>query len=367
MDGQRELAEREVTAVAPASVPAGAPHPLLALQRAAGNASVCRLVSQLRVARDAPGGTMTPPVAVGGLTDSEGNAVDTTGLPHLTAVPAAATWHKGIAQALPPDPLATFAGLYKQCTAIAAEQAAFAASLKGDMKYWFARVYMFVTLNELKQIDAGTYQYPLMKMQEVVAFHATYKQNLDRWRSGAKGKVESNWKAAFGAAEAMNDGSYVRTKAMEIMAALLPSMEAHIRFDLPRAVAAVYERNYAPIPGLSLALFKPDFDAMSVVFERAAADLSPEIKAACWMVDPGYSQTLRDVGFPAIFHVGIERQLTWEKAALIYDAHKKGILAQPDIQKRLKANIIGAHPNTGPDTFEVDDIKVEDYDWNAQP
>ena len=142
---------REVTAVAPARrCRRRAASAAWLLQRAAGNASVCRLVSQLRVARDAPGGTMTPPVAVGGLTDSEGNAVDTTGLPHLTAVPAAATWHKGIAQALPPDPLATFAGLYKQCTAIAAEQAAFAASLKGDMKYWFARVYMFVTTQRVQ-------------------------------------------------------------------------------------------------------------------------------------------------------------------------------------------------------------------------
>ena len=147
------------------------------------------------------------------------------------------------------------------------------------------------------------------------------------WRSGAKGKVESNWKAAFGAAEAMNDGSYVRTKAMEIMAALLPSMEAHIRFDLPRAVAAVYERNYAPIPGLSLALFKPDFDAMSVVFELAAADLSPEIKAACWMVDPGLQPDTSRRRVPGHLPRRDRAPIDLGEGGAILDAHKKGILA----------------------------------------
>jgi hypothetical protein len=249
--------------------------------------------------------------------------------------------------------------------AVAGEQATAAAALKGDMKYWFARVYQFVTEEELKQVDGGLYEYPLMKLQEVLAFHATYKRNLDSWRAGAKTGVEPNWAKAFAAAEALNAGSYVRPRSMEVMDALLPSMQAHIRFDLPRAIAQVYLDNYASIPGLSISLFKKDFDAMNIVFQRASDRLVPEVKAESYFFDPGASQSLQDIGFPFIFHIGIERQLAWEKAELLAaSAHSRG---NADMNRRLRGYIIGAHPNTGTAHFEVDSDQIDDYDWNAQP
>jgi hypothetical protein len=206
-----------------------------------------------------------------------------------------------------------------------------------------------------------------MKMQEVLAFHATYKQNIENWRAGAKSLVEPNWVAAFSAAEALNGGSYVQSKSVEIVHALLPSFQAHIRFDLPRAIASVYERNYAGIPGLSPSLFKPDYDAMNVVFQRASDAIGPEIYDACWYVDPGAYGPLRTVGFPWMFDIKLERELTWDKAARIIDAHLKGILAQPAVQNELKAAILGAAPDSVDESFEVGDITVENYDWNAQP
>jgi hypothetical protein len=305
----------------------------LRLQRTVGNASVCRLLSR------EPAGA--------------------------TAAPATPTWHKGLDAALPPDPQGAFDRLHKRVAAIAVEQAADAAAMKGDMKYWFARVYSFVTKRELAQIDAGAYQYPLMKMQQVIGFHSTYKRNLDSWRAGAKSTVEPNWKHAFTAAEDLNGGSYLQTRSLEIMNALLPAFQAHIRFDLPRAIAGAYLDNYASIPGLPISVFKPDFDAMDVVFEKASADVVPEIKAQVWYVDPGYSQTLQDLGFPFIFHIGIERRLAWEKAELLAaSAHSR---TAADMNKRLRGYIIGAHPNTGTEHFKVDGDQVDDFDWNAAP
>ena len=156
-------------------------------------------------------------------------------------------------------------------------------------------------------------------------------------------------------------------ESVEILNSLLPSFQAHIRFDLPRAIASVYEREYAGIPNLSPSIFKPDFEAMSVVFNLASAAVGPEIAAACGYVDPGASAWLRDFGFPWMFDIALERRLTWDKAGLIIDAHLKGIITQPDVQRQLKAAIFASDPASAGDTFEVDDITVELYDWNSQP
>jgi Family of unknown function (DUF5995) len=305
---------------------------LLRLQATAGNAAVGRLLARQPVATLAP------------------------------AVPA---WHKGLAAALPADPQGEYDRLHKACEDAGRKQAADAAALKGDMKYWFARVYQFVTEEELKQVDAGRYEYPLMKMQEVLAFHATYQRNLDSWRAGRTADVEPNWAKAFAAAEAMNTGSYLQPRSMEILDALLPAMQAHIRFDLPRAIAQVYLDDYAHIPGMSISLFKKDFDAMNIVFERASNRLLPEVKAESYFFDPGASQTLQDFGFPLIFHIGIERQLAWEKAELLAEsAHSR---SNADMNRRLRGYIVGAHPNTGTAHFEVDGDRIDTYDWNAKP
>ena len=42
-----------------------------------------------------------------------------------------------------------------------------------------ARVYGFVTQYTLDDIDNGTYQYPHMKMQQIIHFHETYERNLE--------------------------------------------------------------------------------------------------------------------------------------------------------------------------------------------
>ena len=193
-------------------------------------------------------------------------------------------------QLLPINPNASYTALRARIVAIQAEQLAIANSLKGDMKYWFAKVYYFVTTHELAAIDAGTYLYPHMKMQEVVQFQAAYKSNLDAWQAGNKAKVEAHWKAAFGAADSENGGTWYKPRSMELMNALLPSMQAPIRFDLPRAIAACYVLHYAGIPGTSIGDFKADFDGMgpdspsSSVYPRSVSTRSrrrPSSQARC--------------------------------------------------------------------------------------
>jgi hypothetical protein len=251
-----------------------------------------------------------------------------------------------------------------------------------DMKYWFAKVYHFVTLNELQAIDAGTYDYPLMKMQEVIGFEATYQHNLDAWREGRKADVESNWKAAFSSAEHARDTSFtdvlqdlatnglLSRKSQEVLRAMLPSMEAHIRFDLPRAIAAAFEEHYQGITGLNLSDFRADFNKMGPVFEKAQNDLNPEIDAYSNQdirPDPGSWHWLQGVGFPFIFNIPLERQQAWEKTGAIVSGHERGITSQPGMERRLESYIHGAHPGSGVDAFTVAGTDVTDYNWNQQP
>lgn len=259
-------------------------------------------------------------------------------------------------QLLPLNPNASFAALRDECVQVLHAQEATAARLKGNAKYWFARVYYFVTLHELENIDRGVYQYPHMKMQEVIHFNTTYATNLAAWESSRR--AEPDWQTAFSAAESSDSWA---SASLSIKNALLPAMEAHIRFDLPRAIAAVYNLHYAGLPGASPDEFRRDFFAMASVFDRANEDLSAEIDDAGTNWNPLNWQPFADLAFPFIFSVGLEREMAWEKARLIISSGGSSTATE----RRLHTYLRAAHPNLDP--FEVDDRIIRGYDWQHQP
>ena len=317
-----------------------------------------------------PAGSIAPPTSEPHV-DAEGNKiVEDGGHWHLAEVPKSLSFPIAGGykyQLLPINPNAAYAALHARVLAIQAEQLAYAISLRGDMKYWFAKVYYFVTTHEIRSIDAGIYQYPHMKMQEVVHFHAAYKTNLDAWRAGNKDKVEAHWKKAFGAAESEQGGTWYKPRSIELMNALLPSMQAHIRFDLPRALAACFVLHYAGIPGTEMGDFKSDFDGMGPVFDKAQASLLSEIKDDTWIIDPGRFGPVQDGGFPFIFNVPLERQHTYEKASRLAKGMQKGE-TNGEYVRAMRTSTKVAHPNSGTDDFSVDGTDVgNQFDWMNQP
>ncbi|MGA8115830.1 MAG: DUF5995 family protein [Actinocatenispora sp.] len=262
------------------------------------------------------------------------------------------------------DPV--FQEAHDRAVRAATEQLDYSEQLVGDGKYWFARVYHNVTTNELRMVAEGRYDDPLVKLRQVAAFHETYRQNLDGWLSGDHDSVEPNWRRAFAAAESMNGGSWFRPRSLEILKAVLPSLQAHIRFDLPRAIADVYERYYAD-EGRPLAEFAEDFFDMQPVFDVAAAELSGEIKAQSWPTDPGRLDLAQQVGMRTIFNVPGERTRAWEKALEIVAGHDEGITTQHDMQERLETYSRHTHPLSARGDHSVDGRQVSDYDWNDQP
>lgn len=318
-----------------------------------------------RVATPAWPPAPTPPEAyapTGGRRDAEGN---------ILAQSPAGTWYLAEApgridfpirdgydyRLLPPNPNGSYRALYAECLRVRDVQAAVATRLKGNGKYWFAKVYYYVTVHELEKLEDGAYQYPHMKMQEVIQFFNTYQANLATWE-GDRTSLEPNWAAAFSAAESAPNRY---SESLEVKNALLPSIEAHIRFDLPRAIAAVYTTHYAGVPGASLRAFQGDFYAMASVFDQANTDLSEEIDDAGTDFNPTNWQPAGDVAFPFLFSVSKEREMAWEKAEIIASSSRTGVGLDP----RLRSTMGAAHPNWSP--FDVDDSTIRGYDWLTQP
>jgi Ser/Thr protein kinase RdoA (MazF antagonist) len=243
----------------------------------------------------------------------------------------------------------------------------------GDGVGWFAKVYYYVTRFELEMIDGGHYTYPIMKLQEVVAFYDTYRVNLERWlESPTHPSLEPNWREAFQAARSAGDRWHA-LPSLEVMRELLPSIEAHIRFDLPRAIAAVFEAHYAQ-SGLALSAFKQDFDRMQIVFDRASEAVQKDIGAATERsspvrsrLDPGRSRLLQKYGFPFVFNTLTQRQFAWERAEDLVALHAQGLHDQAAIQRDLEDGHEVRHPFHPRDSFSVAGKHIDDYNWDGQP
>jgi Ser/Thr protein kinase RdoA (MazF antagonist) len=277
--------------------------------------------------------------------------------------------------AMPPDPNRVFQETHAEAVAAMDRLNDRAEELlaSGDGVGWFAKVYHYVTKFELEMIDGGHYTYPIMKLQEVVAFYDTYRVNLERWSDPARhAQLEPNWRAAFEAARSAGERWHA-FPSLEVMGELLPSIESHIRFDLPRAIAAVFEAHYAS-SGLELRAFKADFDRMQIVFDRASEAVQKDIARITGertpvrsRLDPGRSELLQKVGFPFVFNTPTERQYAWERAEDLVALHAQGLHDQPEMQRELESGHATRHPFALRDSFAVARRHIDSYDWNGQP
>ena len=108
----------------------------------------------------------------------------------------------------------------------------------------FPTVYYNVTQLEMQRLaDGGTFAYPVEHMEEMLDFFDAYKVNRDVWNSG--GIAEPHWQAAFNKAIAadLNPGWIAGWAAREV---LNSAIEAHVQYDLPRALRYSFENIFDP-------------------------------------------------------------------------------------------------------------------------
>ena len=169
--------------------------------------------------------------------------------------------------------------LYLEARAILDAQRAIAASLKGDGKYWFSKLYVFVTEEQLKHARTPDVEVPEWVLRIIPAFHRYYVQNLDRWSAGDHERTEAHWRRSFAVMDRADDDP------RETMRGMLLGAKAHIEEDLPRAFADVYLAHFHN--RASFARFRADFLSMGTLFERASLRLLEELPKS-WL-PPGLS------------------------------------------------------------------------------
>ncbi len=147
------------------------------------------------------------------------------------------------------------------------EQPALAESLRADPKYWFSRVYQFVTEEQLRFVaERATHRAWILRLLPV--FHRFYISNLEAHRAGKR--TEAAWRVAFGAMDRARNGDGVA-----VIKGLLLGVRAHIEEDLPRALAEVWSAHYRG--RCDYVRLRADYLRMADVFRVASSRLVAEM------------------------------------------------------------------------------------------
>ena len=155
--------------------------------------------------------------------------------------------------------------LHEQADAILAEQRSIADRLArdGDPKRWFARVYQYVTEEQLASLYSPRIDNPEWVLRLIPRFHDLYLRNLVSFERGEP--TDAPWRKAWGLAERAG-----RTGSSKDMGkALLLGVAAHIEADLPRALHATYAHHFAD--RCDYVYFRADYLRMADIF-RIASD-----------------------------------------------------------------------------------------------
>jgi hypothetical protein len=238
-----------------------------------------------------------------------------------------------------------------------------------DQRYWFAKVYYYVTQGELEEAAKGTFFYPSAVMQDVRYFEKIYADNVQAANEG--GDVEEHWAEAFRVA-ADNEGATASevaggilgylggglaagpagavggawlgaatASAVDAAESLVASMQAHIRFDLPRAIAWVFNQYYASMPGVQLGDFQHDYMSMIGIFDRAGAKMNEEIADHAGVPVDMMPRILQDTSMAYWFeaHMGAERADAWARAEELVDLGLAGEGPYEDTEEGLSGDV----------------------------
>ncbi|MBD2124762.1 DUF4157 domain-containing protein [Trichocoleus sp. FACHB-262] len=217
-----------------------------------------------------------------------------------------------------------------------------------DYRYWFAKVYSYVTENELKFAASNTFYYPSFVMASVLYFDKIYEDNFKAFDEGKK--VEEHWLSAFKearsrqgstwqqavmtvggvlAAGAATGGSgmlpggilgWAAGRVNDVVVSLTAAMKAHIRYDLPRSETWVFNSYYSHFPEAKLDNFRADFMSMSGVFDNAAQEMNGDMVKKLGIPDGAITwlmpQLVQDASMRLWFKADMaaERADTWQRA-----------------------------------------------------
>jgi hypothetical protein len=166
--------------------------------------------------------------------------------------------------------------LYEEAERVAAEQRVHADELflAKDPKRWFARVYQYVTEEQIRCCRQGIVTHVGWTLRVIPVFHRYYyDENYLPWVEGRQKDVGAHWIEAFEAMEGKRGKS--DDPRAPLFLGLKLAIVAHIQEDLPQALAKVYLRHYAN--RCSYQRYRADYILMADVFHKASARMMNNI------------------------------------------------------------------------------------------
>jgi len=198
-----------------------------------------------------------------------------------------------------------------------------------DNRYWFSKVYSWVTENELLEAANQTFYYPSFVMQSVRYFEQIYANNVAAADAGKA--IEDHWASAFRTAsdEAHDTADIwdgITLGMYQPILSLVESMKAHIRFDLPRAEAWVFNSYYAHMDNAQIDDFAADFNSMMGIFDRAGEKMNEEIDLHTLLPSNIMGRVLQDFAMDRWFDadMAMERADTWQRTKELVDSGNVG-------------------------------------------
>lgn len=191
-----------------------------------------------------------------------------------------------------------------------------------DLKWAFPYVYALVTHSVIHQFNASRFIFGQQVLRLVGNFYELYALNLQQWLTN--NNAEDPWKIAFRSPDYMRPYDPWGARSMAV---LLLSMYAHIRSDLPRALAYVFLKFYAngnnPMAGRQYVFddFKDDFNIMNKtvfpkVMDEIAKGNSQIIPSITTLIPSEWRYTL----FNKRVDLEKEREDAWQTGK-IYSSH----------------------------------------------
>lgn len=186
-----------------------------------------------------------------------------------------------------------------------------------DNKYWFAKLYQFITFEEINGVNQ--FRQPAFVMHFIPVFYGLYYDALTKWLQNNRATVHPLWATHF-TRSARPDNSSISAWAGGLRTSIVTAATAHIQGDMATAVERTYRSyvaKYCLAPAPRLDDFRSDFfESNRIMFERAKASLLLEAsRFGPLPVGPELGQFLFAKGEPLAGGLSVDEVYRWREQA----------------------------------------------------
>lgn len=223
-----------------------------------------------------------------------------------------------------------------------------------DSRWWFTNSYVRTTEGAIEEADAGNFGDAVFIFRLIAYFEKLYLDNMVAADNGRP--VEPHWQRAFDVAARADTRrrryAWVRNEAVhqsalwDVVASVVAASRAHVRFDLPRAMAWVHATRLGGLDGDDFVSHIGDFMAMAAVFERATVAANADVARHTGLPVQLMPRQLQEWGMRFLFRADLihERAYAWECAEALVTTHSAGDnpYAEPEAG-RLEGDVTVKH------------------------